>query len=72
MNLNNNYNTTMNDDFSIGLFEVGDVTSCVYSWCCARCALAESVVLYFTLKYSLFTICNVWFCSIANFCRGLL
>lgn len=30
------------DQFVIGLFDIGDTKSCLYSWCCTPCALAEA------------------------------
>lgn len=53
----------MTSSFSIGLFEVGDVKSCLYSFLCTPCAMAESVkratiryICYFFLKHSGYTI----------------
>jgi hypothetical protein len=34
---------TENKEFSIGLFDIGDCKSCLFSWFCPNCALAASV-----------------------------
>ena len=34
---------TDNKEFSIGLFDIGDCKSCLFSWFCPNCALAASV-----------------------------
>ena len=40
--------------FKIGLFEIGDLNSCIYSFTCCRCAVAQSRLFLDIPKYKIF------------------